>query len=270
MISIFIRLEVDTKPVVLLKIECAKRHPVRFSGTEYVRVGSYTKKLKDAPEKERALWRAFDRVPFENGVAAERLSDEETLQLLDYHTYFNLLKMPIPKNDNDILSALVADELLAPCEAGGWNITNMGAILFANKLSDFPKLKRKAMRIIKYIGANRAETLTEQESIKGYASDIEGMIAHINMELSKEDVGQALRKTGPILPEPAIRELVANALIHQDFFSTGTGPMAEIFNDRIEITNPGKSLVSPDRFVDMPPKSRNEKLASLLRRFWYL
>lgn len=43
--------------------------------------------------------------------------------------------------------------------------------------------------------------------------------------------------------------------------------MIEIFEDRIEITNPGEPLVDPQRFVDTPPKSRNEALASLMRRF---
>ena len=70
-----------------------------------------------------------------------------------------------------------------------------------------------------------------------------------------------------MFPELAVRELVANALIHQDFFVTGAGPMVEIFVDRIEITNPGESLVDTQRFVDTPPKSRNEALASLMRRF---
>ena len=51
----FYTVAVDDKPIVLLKIERAVRHPVRFSGTEYIRVGSYTKKLRDASEKERAL-----------------------------------------------------------------------------------------------------------------------------------------------------------------------------------------------------------------------
>lgn len=71
----------------------------------------------------------------------------------------------------------------------------------------------------------------------------------------------------PMFPELAVRELVANALIHQDFFVTGAGPMVEIFADRIEITNPGEPLVETLRFVDTPPKSRNEGLASLMRRF---
>ncbi|MBI6545144.1 MAG: transcriptional regulator, partial [Cyanobacteria bacterium NC_groundwater_1444_Ag_S-0.65um_54_12] len=34
-----------------------------------------------------------------------------------------------------------------------------------------------------------------------------------------------------------------------------------------EITNPGEPLVDTQRFVDTPPKSRNEALASMMRRF---
>ena len=43
--------------------------------------------------------------------------------------------------------------------------------------------------------------------------------------------------------------------------------MVEIFDDRIEITNPGEPLVDTQRFIDTPPKSRNETLASMMRRF---
>ena len=40
----------------------------------------------------------------------------------------------------------------------------------------------------------------------------------------------------------------------------------ELFRNRIEITNPGAPLVEPERFIDFPPRSRNEALASLMRR----
>jgi predicted HTH transcriptional regulator len=83
---------------------------------------------------------------------------------------------------------------------------------------------------------------------------------------ANEVIEQALRKSVPMFPELAVRELVANALIHQDLFVTGAGPMVEIFEDRIEITNPGEPLVDTERFVDTPPRSRNEALASLMRR----
>lgn len=67
-------------------------------------------------------------------------------------------------------------------------------------------------------------------------------------------------------PELAVRELVANAIIHQDYSMTGTSPIVEIFADRLEITNPGEPIVPTERFVDTPPQSRNESLASLMRR----
>ena len=66
-------------------------------------------------------------------------------------------------------------------------------------------------------------------------------------------------------PENAIRELVANLLIHQDFTITGTGPLVEIFDNRIEFTNPGKPLIHIDRFID-ENQSRNQKLAFSMRR----
>lgn len=70
-------------------------------------------------------------------------------------------------------------------------------------------------------------------------------------------------------PVLAVRELVANALIHQDFEVRGAGPMVEIFDERLEITNPGEPLVPSDRLVDAPPTSRNDLVASLMRRLGY-
>ena len=263
----FFETVVDERRVVVLEIERSFRHPVRFSGEEFVRVGSYKKKLKDFPEKERALWRIFDQTPFEAGIAKERAFDDEVLRELDYPTYFDLLERPLPANRNGILDALAHDSMIVECDAGGWNITNLGAILFAKRLEDFRALRRKAMRVIQYRGTSRVETLKEQDGTKGYASGYEELIAFISARLpANEMIGRALRRTVPVFPELAVRELVANALIHQDFFVTGAGPMVENFDDRIEITNPGAPLVDTQRFVDTPPRSRNEALASFMRR----
>lgn len=187
---------------------------------------------------------------------------------LDYPAYFDLLEIPLPDGRAAILEALKADQLIQHCQAGGWNITNLGAALFAKKLEDFPALKRKIMRVVHYKGKGRLETLREQVGSRGYAAGFEGLVSFIMTLIpTNEVIGQALRKTVPMFPELAVRELVANALIHQDFFVTGAGPMMEIFDDRIEITNPGEPLVDTQRFIDTPPKSRNETLASMMRRF---
>ena len=254
--------------VVLLEIDRAARQPVAFNGVEYIRVGSTTRRLKEYPEKERELWRFFDRVPFENGLAAERISGEEVLLRIDYPAYFNLLAMPPADGRAAILDALRRDRIIAPGKAGGFDITNLGAILLARNLGDFPRLKRKSLRVIEYRGAGRTDALKEYESTKGYAIGFEELVDYIDARLpAKEEIGQALRKEMPEFPKPAVRELVGNALIHQDFSVTGAGPMVEIFEGRIEITNPGEPLVETRRFLDSPPASRNEGLTSLMRRF---
>ena len=264
----FDTVEVDGQRLVILEIDRASRTPVSFSGTEYIRIGEVKKQLKEAPDRERKLWRIFDHTPFEELVAAERQSADAVLELLDYPSYFDLLELPLPSNRDGILEALEAERLIRRCAAGGWDITHLGAILFARRLGQFRTLRRKAVRVIQYRGNGRFETIREHEEGKGYAAGFEGVIAFIDGLLpSNEVIGQALRRTVPMFPPLAVRELVANALIHQDFSVTGSGPMVEIFEDRIEITNPGEPLVSPDRFVDTPPTSRNDGIASLMRRF---
>ena len=102
----------------------------------------------------------------------------------------------------------------------------------------------------------------------GYAVGFPRVVEYIMALVpTNEVIERSLRRSVPMFPEIAVRELVANALIHQDFNVSGAGPTVEIFDSRIEITNPGSPLVETDRFVDSPPRSLNETLASMMRRF---
>ncbi len=264
---IFYEFEYENLPVVILEIQAASHIPVAFDQVEYIRIGSYKKRLKEHQEKERELWRVFDRTPFEQLIAAERIDADEVLHLLDYPAYFQLTGQPLPEARDGILNRLEEDGLIQKNIAGKWDITNLGAILFARQLNSFGHLARKAVRLVLYRDSSKVETIREIEGTKGYAPGFAGLIETINNLLPENEVmGQALRETVPMYPELAIRELVANAIIHQDFGLTGTGPMVEIFSDRMEITNPGSPLVETTRFLDSPPRSRNELMASFLRR----
>lgn len=254
-------------PAVILEIQPASHNPVQFNGVEYIRSGSYKKRLKGLPEKERALWRAFDKTPFEHQIAAGNVSSDEVLKLLDYSAYFDLTNLPLPDNRTGILASLKDDKMIRSELGGYWSITNLGGVLFAKNLQDFAHLGRKAVRLIQYKGNSRVETIREFEETKGYAIGYEGLIDRIKTLLpSNEEIGKAFRQEAPMYPELAIRELVANAIIHQDFSLTGTGPTIELFETRMEITNPGLPLVATMRFLDSPPQSRNETLASFMRR----
>jgi len=205
----FAEFEIDGKPVSMIKIPRAAHRPVQFKGVEYIRIGSYKKKLKDFPEKERRLWRVFDVTPFEEQVAIERVGGSEVLGLLDYPSYFNLLNAPLPETRDGILSRLADDHMIAPRQDGQWDVLNLGAILFAADLTRFRHVSRKAVRVIEYEGEGRVRTKREYQGHKGYAAGFEGLIEFLKGMLPENEViGRALRKTSPI---PASRSWIPAA-----------------------------------------------------------
>jgi len=253
------------KLISLFKISAARNQPVYFMNQHFVRIGSIKRSLKDFPEKERKIWQRHAPMLFERELAMEDISDDDVLTLLDTQAYFDLMKKPPPKTVDGIIERLIGDKLLIK-NSHGLHISNLGALLFAKDLKRFDTVKRKAVRVVKYIGKDKISTGKDMSGKKGYAAGFGGLMNYINGLLpSNEEIGMAFRNTVVMYPEVAIRELVANAIIHQDLNETGTNPMVEIFEDRIEITNPGLPLISSDRFID-EYQSRNEEMASLMRR----
>jgi predicted HTH transcriptional regulator len=231
-------------------------------------VGSYKKRLREFPEMERELWRTLDRTPFEWLIAAEKLAAQDVLALLDYPAYFTRMNVPLPDGHQALLAALAADRLVERMDSGHWRIFNLGALLFARRLADFGSLGRKAVRLVRYHGNDRLSAYPEPPFPQGYAVAYEPVIQTLHGWLpgGNEEIGRALRKDVRMYPDVAIRELVANALIHQDLAVTGTSPLIELFDDRLEISNPGVPLVDTTRLLDTPPRSRNEAVASMMRR----
>lgn len=258
----------DGKTVGVLEIKAAANLPVVFEKVEYIRVGSYTRPLKDFPALQARLWNKLQNRNYEEQIAKKDLSSDEVLNSLRYEVYFDLLKIPRPVTQEGILHYLEEDSIVVRQDNGLYGITNLGAILFAKRIVDYPRVSRKALRIIQYEGKSKAERLRENPpEVGGYAVVFEEMIRYIGaLTPAREVIEDGIRKEKTAYPMLAVRELVANALIHQDFSITGTGPTVEIFSNRMEITNPGRPLVDVFRIVDTPPKSRNEKLSALMRR----
>jgi ATP-dependent DNA helicase RecG len=252
--------------VVIFKIKATANTPVTFQGTAFIRIGSYKKKLSEYPEKERLIWTKEPAIQFENEIAKDNLGVDDVLKLLDYPAYFDMMNLPLPSNKDGIIEKLKQEKLIIK-EGSIYSITNLGAILFAKEIEAFETVERKTVRVIIYDGKNKRKTIKEQTGKKGYAIGFEGLVNYIDDQLpTNEVIDSALRKEVKMYPKLAIRELVANAIIHQDFRERGTGPMIELYSDRIEITNPGKPLINTLRFVDHNPQSRNERLAHFMRR----
>lgn len=265
----FIPLTFRDARIVLLEIPAAVVNPVEFDRVAYIRIGSATPKLSDYQDRQRALWAKLQTFAWEANVALPFLEADEVLAKLDYAAYFELTSQRLPDNRTGIFDRLEADRLIQKDVGGRWDITNLGAILFAKQLADFPaSIARKAVRFVAYDGTGRASAVTHrQDGKRGYAVGFTGLVDYIDGLMPRNEyIGKAFREERPLFPSIAIRELIANALIHQDMTITGTAPLVEMFSDRIEITNPGQPLVQPERFLDYPPRSRNEALAALMRR----
>ena len=263
----FKKIEIENKNVGILIIYNAVHVPIKFEGTDYIRIGSYTKKLKDHPTVEAQLWDKIKNIRFEEQWAKSDLELSDALKMLDYGVYFDLTNTIMPSNAEAIAHYLLEEKIIVRQDNGLYAITNMGAILFAKRFSEFDKISRKAIRVVQYEGNNRLVMLKENTENKGYAIGFEGLMKYIDALIpTQELIVEALREKKSAYPMLAIREAVANALIHQDFSIKGTGPVVEIFENRIEITNAGVPLIDVQRIIDNPPKSRNEKLAELMRR----
>lgn len=257
----------NNQTVVVLIIYRAAMQTVTFKKVDYIRVGSYTKRMNDYPQIQAQVWDKIRNYRFEEQYAKQDLSLDEALQQLDYTAYFDIMGDPVPTDIKGIAHYMEEESIIVRQDNGLYAITNLGAILLAKKLSSFPRIERKAIRVVQYQDKNRINMLKEDVSNKGYVIGFDETLKYIEALLpSREPISGALREKVSAYPAIALREAVANALIHQDFSVTGTGVVVEIFSNRIEITNPGIPLVDIYRIVDNPPKSRNEKLASLMRR----
>jgi len=263
----FLDTEVDGKHVEIIKIHKALSEPVAFEKIDYIRSGSYTKKLHEFPVMRAQLWDKLRNSQFEDVNSKEDLRFADITRMLSIETYFSLLDIPQPIDEKEIMHYLTEDGVIAKLDNGLFAITNLGAILFAKDLNDFSRLGRKAMRVVQYQGANRLFIQKEETFNSGYAVDFENIVRYVNALLpSREDANAVKLTTKSKFPLPSVREAIANSLIHQDLYITGAGPVIEVFDNRVEVTNPGTPLVDILRIIDNPPKSRNEKLASLMRR----
>lgn len=218
--------------------------------------------VKMSKNQVKAMIAASQGMTFEKQDAITGLTAKQVLDLLNYKTLYRLLDKNVPSSIDSVISKMEEFHLCRN-ENEGWCITNLGAILFANKLKDFPNMEGYEVIVRKYSSTNNRQQIFEQHGAYGYAVGFEGLIDFIMTNTSTEQI-DVKRVAVPTYPRVAIREFVANALVHQDFGITGMPVTIEIFSNRLTITNAGAPLNDINRLIDLPPQSRNEQLAQTM------
>jgi len=260
--------------VVLLTIEKAVKIPTEFDGVAYIRVNNSTTNLDGLRQIKKKLIDKLEGIVFETKIARYDLTPTNILTLLNHSAFFRLKKLTVPTGIEGIVQAMVDEKLVEKQDDGRYSITNMGAILFANKLSDFSDLSFRKIRVIYFRGTAPTDpVIKDTEMDGGYASSLDDICRYVGAFIESEetfpvpkDGGFIYRKTTHEYPPDAVRELIANGILHQDYSIEGMQMFVEIFSDRIKISTPGLPLIDTDRFINTVPKERNKMIADLMHR----
>lgn len=244
--------------------------PSRPRGTAYNLEGAYLMRAGESlvPMSEDQLRRIFaeGQPDWLEQHSQTGLNTQTVIELLDTQAFFELLKLPYPTDQAGVIDRLVKERLIDEI-AEGFAVRRLGALMLAKQLSSFADVSRKAPRVVVYSGKSKLETKLDQLGTRGYAAGFQGLVRFVMGQLPQNEViKDALRTEVKLVPEVVIRELLANALIHQDLAVGGASVMVEIYSDRLEVSNPGEPIVDVARFID-GYQSRNERLADLMRRF---
>ncbi len=238
-------------------------HPLDFDGAYLMRAGEDLVAM--TPDQLRRIF-AEGQPDWFSQPAKKGVSPDEVIALLDTQAYFELSNLPYPTSRDGVLTRLSGEELILKTSSG-WTITNLAAILLAKRLDAFsPSLARKAPRVVIYGGIDKTDTREDKPGVKGYAVGFESLVEFVHSAAPQNrSIEQVVREEVKMFPKQAIRELIANALVHQDYQASGASVMIEMYSDRLEISNPGIPPISVDRFID-EFRSLNERLADLMRR----
>lgn len=258
------KITIEGTTVEILRLAPPYQHPIRFNGKAYIRIESSLHPLNDHPAKEGALWQAVSRFTFESEKARTGLSEQQLESLFFLSELTEGLAEGRSKGNR--VEHLTSEHFISPNLEGGHDARNLLVLTSARDLKQWPGFERKGIRLVSYKTGTKFEKVLDIWGQRGYFAAFPNAMMTIMREIpSREELLHGVRRTIYDIPEVAIREILANAIVHQDLTDHTSGPVVEIFKDRVVITNPGVPLIKPDRFVDAPSRSRNTTFANVMR-----
>lgn len=117
-------------------------------------------------------------------------------------------------------------------------VSNGAVLLFADHYKEF--FPDVVIRLGRFLGTDKAQIIDQQTLETPISTALEPIIAFIRRHTSTAaEIGETRRKDIPQYPPAVVREAVINVLLHTDYSIKGASIQVAIFEDRIEITNPG-------------------------------
>ena len=246
--------------IIVVDIPEGKEKPYGCSRGFFLRIGPNSQKLTRNEivaffQKEGRI--RFDELENRKAVFSRDFDD------LAFSNFLQLASITPSIDKNFLLTNL-------DCLSENGKMTNAG-VLFFTKTTEFLLLQATVTCVL-YKGIEKIHVLDRKDFSRNIIDNVENalmfLLRHTNLEYKIEKLR---REEIPEIPEVALREAVVNAVCHRDYFEKGANVMIEIFDDKIEISNPG-GLPSGLTRKTFGTKSvvRNPVIASLLHRAGYI
>ncbi len=156
------------------------------------------------------------------------------------------------------------------CITDDGKFTNAGVLFFAKDI-DF-LLNYAIVVCVLYKGTEKVNILDKKDFKGNIVENINNAILFVKRHTNVQyKIEKLQREEIPDIPDIALREAIINAVCHRDYFDKSANVLIEVFDDRVEISNPG-GLPSGMKPSDFGHKSvaRNPLIASLLNRIHYI
>jgi ATP-dependent DNA helicase RecG len=240
--------------VLVVTVSEGKKKPYSANGKFYMRRGANSQQLKR--DEIRVLFREEGFLQF----------DETPNKKFDFDNDFDTHKFKAFLDRAHISEVLDQKKILKNLmliENG--ELKNAGVLLFCHRVTKF--FFGATIKCVLFRGKNKYKILTMKEFDADLYSNYQNAITFLQSNLRTEYI----IKAGPReeifeLPENALREAILNAIAHRDYYSTAS-IQVEIYEDRIEIVNPG-GLIGNFTVKDLYSRSipRNPLLFGLMQR----
>jgi len=195
-------------------------------GGVFVRVGSTNRRADDTLIEElrrHSRNEAFDEQPMPD-------SNSEAIDFRAASESFSELRR-LTRRDLETLRILTRYQ-------GRLVATVGGILLFSHERAHrFPDAWIQAGR---FSGTDRTKILDSQEIRTHLPQAVDQAISFVQRHTSREVIVRAVRRTERwTYPLAAVREALVNAVVHADYAQRGAPIRVSIFDDRLEVENPG-------------------------------
>jgi ATP-dependent DNA helicase RecG len=249
--------DVDGKTVWVIDIPNSKQKPHFYGGSTYIREGANSLKVTKVDEI-REIFKSNNQIFYDEAPAPkvqfyEELDADNLREFRQEAGYSNSI------SDEQILENLqVFNEDGIPLRGG---------VLFFNREPE-KYYFHAVIRCVLFKGTNKIMIIDDKTFggplIQQYKKAMQWLQSKLQLSYVIEGAGP--RKEVWEIPMAVFKEAIINAIAHRDYYEHGATITIEMFDDRVEITNPGGLLPIVAKNFGRKSLSRNPLIFGLLTR----